>query len=272
MTPSPSARLLALEALAIKAGDAILEVYGKEDFQVSSKNDSSPLTAADMASHKVIEAGLQELTPDIPILSEESASISWETRQSWTRYWLVDPLDGTKEFIKRNGEFTVNIALIEDHVPTIGMVYMPTERITWMGHKGTGAWKRVNGGDLSLMEAPKASDPLTVAVSRSHPSEALQRFLADFAGAQTRALGSSLKFCRIAEGEIDLYPRLGPTSEWDTAAAQAVLEAAGGMVVYEDGTPLRYNTKDSYLNPFFHALADADLLPRVIEASRKAQA
>jgi 3'(2'), 5'-bisphosphate nucleotidase len=263
MTQTHHQHLPAVEALCRQAGQAILEIYGKEDFQVQSKNDASPLTAADLASNQVLVQGLEALTPDIPVLSEESSHIPWAQRQSWERYWLVDPLDGTKEFIKRNDEFTVNVALIEGGAPVMGVVYMPVGDITWSGARGHGAHRKQGDQAPTALEVTAANAPLTVAVSRSHPSQALQAFMDGLGQVQTRALGSSLKFCLIAEGQVDLYPRLGPTSEWDTAAAQAVLEAAGGVILREDGSALPYNTKESYLNPWFFALGDRSLWPRV---------
>lgn len=260
----------ALEALAVEAGKAILEIYGQDDFQIVSKDDASPLTAADLASHEIIAAGLAALTPEIPVLSEESV-IGWETRREWTRYWLVDPLDGTKEFIKRNGEFTVNIALIEDGVPTIGVVDLPLHGVTYVGVAGEGAYKREAGGEkVSISPRPMPAEGMVVSVSRSHPSESVQRLMARFGGCVTRSLGSALKFCYVADGQVDFYPRLGLTSEWDTAAAQAVLEAAGGCIVRTDGSPLRYNTKESLLNPFFYAIGDPSFLPAVLEAAEQA--
>lgn len=257
-------RLSAVERIAVDAGARILAIYST-NFEVVSKSDDSPLTAADMASHKAIVAGLEALTPDIPVLSEESSGLSWETRQRWERYWLVDPLDGTREFVKRNGEFTVNIALIEDQRPVMGVVYVPVQGTVYLGHVGHGAWKRDSKGHLHPIKTRAQGDPLVIACSRSHPSESLAKLLDGFEGAQRRPLGSSLKFCYIAEGQVDFYPRLGLTSEWDTAAAQAVMEAAGGSVVKLDGEPLRYNTKDSLLNPHFLVFGDPSLQPRVME-------
>ncbi len=258
-------QLLAIESIAVDAGKEILRIYDTE-FEVESKSDASPLTAADMASHKVITARLAQLTPDIPVLSEESAEeVPWEERAAWNRYWLVDPLDGTKEFVKRNGEFTVNIALIEDQKPVMGVVHVPVQGHTYLGDINHGAHKRVDGKLAVISTRPTPTDgPLVVSRSRSHPSAELEAYLERFGQTETVPLGSSLKFCRLAEGLIDLYPRLGPTSEWDTGAAQAVVEAAGGVVVNTDGSPLRYNTKSSLLNPYFLVLADPSLLSKAV--------
>jgi 3'(2'), 5'-bisphosphate nucleotidase len=242
--------------LARDAGAAILEVYNT-DFDVERKQDDSPLTQADLASHHTIVEALQRLTPDIPVLSEESASIPFETRQSWDRYWLIDPLDGTKEFIKRNGEFTVNIALIEGDRPTLGVVYAPVLDRLYYGSDSEGAW--LQEGDAAVKQIQVASQrrhPVLVAGSRSHAGESLQRYLVNLGEHELVSMGSSLKLCLVAQGEADLYPRLGPTSEWDTAASQAVVEAAGGRVTTLDMQPLRYNTKDSLLNPEFFVFGD----------------
>jgi 3'(2'), 5'-bisphosphate nucleotidase len=244
--------------LARSAGAAIMDVY-RQDFAVEHKDDRSPLTEADMASHRIIVAGLEKLTPDIPVLSEESASLPWSERQAWTRYWLVDPLDGTREFVKKNGEFTVNIALIENHQSVFGVVFSPALDELHYGERGRGAFVRVGGEDVALNTRRPALSPLRVAASRSHMDERTAALLTRLGDIETASMGSSLKFCRIAEARIDLYPRFGLTSEWDTAAAQAVVEAAGGVVLTLDGEPLRYNTKDSLLNPHFIVLGDAEL-------------
>jgi 3'(2'), 5'-bisphosphate nucleotidase len=244
--------------LARAAGAAIMKVYA-EDFSVEHKDDRSPLTAADLASHRLIVDGLTRLRPDVPVLSEESASVPWGERRLWTRYWLVDPLDGTREFVKKNGEFTVNIALIEGGATTCGVVYAPALEELHFGIRGVGAFVRDGNDDVPIMTRRPAVQPLRVAASRSHLDPRTAAALERMGEAQTEGLGSSLKFCRIAEGRVDVYPRFGPTSEWDTAAAQCVLEAAGGAVLTLDGQPLRYNSKDSLLNPDFIALGDADL-------------
>ena len=215
--------------LAREAGDAILAVYAR-DFSVETKGDDSPLTQADLASHRIIVEGLRRLAPDIPVLSEEDADIPWQVRREWPRHWLVDPLDGTREFVKKNGEFTVNIALIEDGRPVLGVVFAPVTDYLLHAEAGVGAFLRERGQDIVLQTRRPATSPLRVAASRSHLDERTAAALARMGETERHGLGSSLKFCRIAEGRIDVYPRFGPTSEWDTAAAQCVLEAAGGAV------------------------------------------
>ncbi|MCB1734973.1 MAG: 3'(2'),5'-bisphosphate nucleotidase CysQ [Gammaproteobacteria bacterium] len=242
--------------LARHAGARIMEVYERPDFDVQRKGDDSPLTAADLAAHNAIVEGLSKLTPDIPILSEESAKIDFSVRSAWRTYWLVDPLDGTKEFIKRNGEFTVNIALIHDHAPVLGVVYAPVLDITYAAAKGSGArMQRGNDEFAPIHVTARESRPLRVVGSRSHAGDLLGGFLEnladDFGGHEMVSMGSSLKLCLVAEGMADLYPRLGPTSEWDTAAAHAVVAEAGGTVTDLSLAPLRYNTKESLLNPYF---------------------
>ena len=244
--------------LARRAGDAIMAVYAR-DFDVEFKGDDSPLTQADLASHHVIVDGLRALAPDIPVLSEEDAGIAWETRRGWARHWLVDPLDGTREFVKKNGEFTVNIALVEDGRPVLGVVYAPVFDYLLHAARGEGAWLRQGDGDIALQTRTPATAPLRVAASRSHLDERTAAALVRMGDVERHGLGSSLKFCRIAEGRIDVYPRFGPTSEWDTAAAQCVLEEAGGVVLRLDGTPLDYGRKENILNPDFIALGDASL-------------
>jgi 3'(2'), 5'-bisphosphate nucleotidase len=243
-----------------QAGDKIMTIYQK-DFAIYEKSDASPLTEADLAAHNCIVDGLSKVS-DLPILSEESADISWQERNSWDAYWLVDPLDGTKEFIKKNGEFTVNIALIQDGEPVFGVVYAPVLAQTYVGTLGQGAYKITAGVKAEI--APKAwskGETWKVVGSRSHQSPEIQALLESLEG-QTElvAMGSSLKLCLVAEGAAHLYPRLGPTSEWDTGAAQAVVEAAGGKVTIiedakdalkADAAPLRYNQKESVLNPYF---------------------
>ncbi|HEY5757739.1 MAG TPA: 3'(2'),5'-bisphosphate nucleotidase CysQ [Steroidobacter sp.] len=242
--------------LTQQAGDAILSVYS-EQFEVTHKTDQSPLTVADLRSHEIISKGLLALTPDLPVLSEEASDISFEQRQQWSRYWLVDPLDGTKEFVSRNGEFTVNIALIDDHVPVLGVVHVPVTSTTYTGAAGVGAFKQVDGKTPEPLQVRSPADsPLRIVGSRSHRGDTLDQYLPKLAPYELVAVGSSLKFCFVAEGSADFYPRFGPTSEWDTAAAQAVVEAAGGQVVKTNGERLRYNTKADLLNPHFLVYGD----------------
>ncbi|MFS1703735.1 3'(2'),5'-bisphosphate nucleotidase CysQ [Alteromonas sp. AMM-1] len=252
---------LALQVLAIAkdAGAKIMEIY-QRDFAVYEKQDTSPLTEADLAAHKCIVAGLEAIS-DLPILSEESADIPWEERKTWNQYWLVDPLDGTKEFIKKNGEFTVNIALIDGGKPVMGVVYAPALAKSYVGIVGQGAWAETAEG-VSAISAKVHSEGEVwkVVGSRSHQSPEIKNLL-DLLGGESElvAMGSSLKLCLVAEGEAHLYPRLGPTSEWDTGAAHAVALAAGANVTVLDGAnplnpdaeALTYNQKESVLNPYF---------------------
>jgi 3'(2'), 5'-bisphosphate nucleotidase len=245
-------------AIAQRASAAILEVY-ESDFAVEHKLDRSPLTAADLAAHEAIVGALAALTPQWPVLSEESADIAWRERRTWSRYWLVDPLDGTREFVKRNGEFTVNIALIDDHRPVLGIVQAPVGGELACAWEGGGAWLADSAeAKPRRIGTRRRASPLTVAGSRSHASGHENELLARLGPCAKLALGSSLKFVRIAAAAADLYLRLGPTSEWDSAAGQCVLEQAGGAVLDFSGRPLRYNTRDSLINPDFLAVGDRD--------------
>lgn len=253
--------LVQVAETAKRAGQEIMEIY-QQDFSVYEKSDSSPLTDADLAAHKIIVNELASYS-DLPILSEESADIAWDERKSWSHYWLVDPLDGTKEFIKKNGEFTVNIALIENGEPTLGVVYAPVLETLYVADS-TGAFKETRAGKSAItVKNREQSEICKVVGSRSHQSPEIQSFLNNIPGeSEMVSMGSSLKLCLIAEGAAHLYPRLGPTSEWDTAAAHAIVSAAGGKVTilqkdseeagYIDSeTPLLYNQKESILNPYF---------------------
>ncbi|MCG6886516.1 MAG: 3'(2'),5'-bisphosphate nucleotidase CysQ [Proteobacteria bacterium] len=248
----------AISEIAVEAGKAILEIY-EQDFEVTQKRDMSPLTQADLASHRIICEALAHLTPDIPVLSEESSDVDYGAREDWQQYWLVDPLDGTKEFINRNGEFTVNIALIRYHNPILGVVHVPVSGTTYTGLVGKWASKHTHNGVMEHISIRKpCAEPPVVVGSRSHANPRLTGFLSKLGEYELVSMGSSLKFCLLAEGKADFYPRLGPTSEWDTAAAHAVVLAAGGKIVTLEGKPLRYNTKKSLLNPEFLVLADTD--------------
>ncbi len=251
--------------LAREAGAAILQVYRRADLGESRKADASPLTEADLAAHRVLVAGLQRLTPGLPVLSEESAQPDWAERSTWKRYWLVDPLDGTKEFIKRNGEFTVNIALIDGGVPVLGVVGVPALDVIYVGASNLGAWRMDADGrreirTRSMAGRGSASAPVVAVASRSHGANAVAQWLEAVGSrvgrVETRNMGSSLKLCLVAEGCADIYPRLAPTAEWDTAAAQAVVEAAGGTVLTASLEVMRYNTKTDLLNPHFYVLGD----------------
>jgi 3'(2'), 5'-bisphosphate nucleotidase len=284
----------ALLPIARQAGDAIMAVYAAGESAVAHKADHSPVTAADHAAHRVLAAQLQPLLPNCPVVSEEDEA-SHAQRQSTGRFWLIDPLDGTKEFIARNGEFTVNIALIEDGRSVLGVVFAPASgELYWGGH-GLGAFCQRGEETIAIATASVSStapassttssttsasatssetatpsetasassqpaEVCRVVVSRSHLDTETQAFIDRLAPVGLVQAGSSLKFCRVAEGAADIYPRMGPTCEWDTAAAQAVLEGAGGVVLDLHGVPLRYG-KPELLNPFFIAARDAALIP-----------
>lgn len=234
--------------LSREAGAAIMAVYqGEQPLGVAQKKDESPVTAADLAAHHIIKRGLERLTPDIPLLSEEDPP-TWEIRRHWNRYWLVDPLDGTKEFLQRNDEFTVNIALIEEGEAVLGVVYAPALEVLYLAERGK-AWKE-EGGRRREISVSNAQPPLVV-ISRSHNDDELRDYLQQLGEHQTIAVGSSLKFCLVAEGKAQLYPRFGPTSIWDTAAGHAVAVAAGAQIHDWQGRPLRYAPRETFLNPGF---------------------
>lgn len=254
--PAPHELLESLIDLARDAGRRILDIY-RTDFSIAQKPDHTPVTAADLAAHEAIVAGLGILTPDLPILSEEAADISYAERMTWDRYWLVDPLDGTREFIRRNGEFSVNIALIHDHQPILGVIYVPVNDVSYFAYTGRPAMRQAAAGlPRPIRVRSRLHQPPTVAVSRSRRSTRLERFLKHLGPHETYAMGSSLKSCLVAEGLADIYPCFGPTSEWDTAAAQCIVEQAGGQITDLQRRPLRYNTRDSLLNPEFLAFGD----------------
>lgn len=233
-----------------------MRIY-ERGFSVQAKQDNSPLTEADMAAHAAIDDGLEELAAEYPVLSEESADIPFEDRARWGRYWLVDPLDGTREFVKRTPEFTVNIALIDQHEAILGVVYAPALNTAYFAARGLGAYRQHDRQTPERIQvASQCREPVIVASSRSHGSAEVQQFLSKLGSHELLIMGSALKSCLVAEGRADIYPRLGPTSEWDTAAAQCVVEEAGGMVTDTQIKPLRYNTKDSLLNPYFLVFGD----------------
>ncbi|MEG1042113.1 MAG: 3'(2'),5'-bisphosphate nucleotidase CysQ [Pseudomonas sp.] len=249
--------------LARQAGNAILPFW-RADVAVTTKADESPVTAADLAAHAVIAEGLQALAPQIPVLSEEDCNIALSERQQWQRWWLVDPLDGTKEFIAGTEEFTVNIALIERGRVVFGVVAIPTNGRCYYGGQGLGAWcAEVNAAPhaISVRQAPAPGEAFTVVASRRHSSPQQDALLAGLSSAvgelKLANIGSSLKFCLLAEGAADCYPRLAPTSQWDTAAAQGVLEGAGGEVLGLDGQAFTYPPRESLLNPYFLAIPAA---------------
>ena len=261
--PDPYTWLEPVIRLALSAGEKVMAVYNQhEDAVIDVKQDGSPLTEADRVAHECIVAGLNELTPDLPVLSEESTDIPYSERVEWSRYWLVDPLDGTKEFIARTGDFTVNIALIDEHHTILGVVYAPVLQTCYFACKERGAYKRFSDGTRQAIHTAswQEADVLRIISSRRHGIKDLAPFLAQLQRYEMLEMGSSLKFCMVAEGSADIYPRFGLTSEWDTAAAQCIVEEAGGAIVDHHGLPLQYNTRDSLLNPYFYAIGNRNLI------------
>jgi 3'(2'), 5'-bisphosphate nucleotidase len=257
LATDPNSLLPAVLDAVARASTAILEVYAA-GHAVEYKADDTPITRADRASHEVLAAELARLAPAVPLLSEEAQSThDFAVRGTWSELWLVDPLDGTKEFIGRNGEFTVNVALIRGNRPVLGVVAAPALGLTYYAAEDHGAFRVQGRQRPEPIHARRAPEPLVVVGSRSHRGDSLDGLLAKLGPHQLRPVGSALKFCLVAEGSADFYPRLGPTSEWDTAAAQAVLEMAGGAVTTLDGAPLRYNLRRTLLNPHFIAFGDA---------------
>lgn len=248
-----------LLVLAWEAGARILQVY-ERGYLIETKTDESPVTEADMGAHEVIVDALQSLPHAYPVLSEESVDIPYSARRLWDTYWLVDPLDGTREFIKRNGEFSVNIALIHKTEAILGVIYAPVMDLYYYAAHGCGAYKRVGEGQPQPINCHRA-DPhhVVVAGGRSHANTKLKRYLANLESFSLKSMGSSLKSCLVAEGAADIYPRLGPTSEWDTAAAQCIVEEAGGHITDTCGNIIRYNTKESLLNPYFLVFGDEEV-------------
>jgi 3'(2'), 5'-bisphosphate nucleotidase len=256
--------LLKVCNIAIKAGEEILKYYN-EDIEVKRKNDSSPLTKADLASNEIIIKALQQLDRTVPILSEELL-VEWNERKKWTKYWLVDPLDGTKEFIKQNGEFTVNIALIENNKPILGVIYTPVKSDLYFAQKNYGSYKINSSSKLiNLQEAEKIfvanqSSIKRIIGSRSHSNQSFDSWVnKNFPNTEIVQAGSSLKFCLIAEGAADIYPRFGPTSEWDIAAGHIIVNEAGGGVNTFENIEINYNKKDDLLNPQFYAIGNYKL-------------
>jgi 3'(2'), 5'-bisphosphate nucleotidase len=260
-----------LADIAREAGRAILEVYGT-NFKVSHKKDESPLTLADTRSHKIIADSLRARYPDIPVLSEEGKEVPFKIRRNWDRFWLVDPLDGTKEFVKRNGEFTVNIAMVEDKTPVVGIIHIPVTGRLFMADVREGlCWEVSNSGRKRLKVAQiLAESPLRVVRSRSHPAPGLNELLSLFPSYRIINRGSAVKFCAVAAGEADFYPRFGPTWEWDTAAGQAIVTAAGGVMLNLSGKPFVYN-KENLLNGPFIVCSSIEWLRKsgILEAASK---
>ena len=236
-----------------KAGAVIMDVY-KTNFNIHIKNDKSPVTEADTGANDIITAGLLKIAPDIPILSEEGRDIPFKERSKWESFWLVDPLDGTKEYLKKNDEFTVNIAYMRDNQPVFGVVYAPALDVLYWGSREKGAFKSIAGESFNPIRVKsQLNNPIQIATSRSHPSSKMDKFLSQFDSFDLHPMGSSLKICSVADGTVHYYPRLGPTMEWDTAASHAVIKAAGGeLIKYGTNLSLEYN-KEDLLNPEFIA-------------------
>ena len=253
ITPMSDKLIDSVIEIARQAGAAIMDVYAS-DFDIYVKDDRSPLTKADMRANTIITDGLEKLIADVPVLSEEGQNIPFNERSKWESYWLVDPLDGTKEFIKKNDEFTVNIALLEKNLPMFGIVYAPALDILYCGRGEEGSFKSNNGGTFTPISVKsQITNPVQIAVSRSHPSPKMNSFISQFTEYDLHPMGSSLKICSVSDGAVHFYPRLGPTMEWDTAASHAIIRGAGGELI-KIGTnePLEYNKKD-LLNPKFIA-------------------
>ena len=256
--------LLDICNVSIEAGKEILNFYNNE-IEVTHKQDLSPLTKADLASNKIILESLTKLNSNIPILSEESL-VDWSIRKNWKKYWLVDPLDGTKEFIKKNGEFTVNIALIEDNNPILGVVYVPAKSLLYLAEKNKGSFKSntkdilENLDGIQKIVVSDKTNRTRIIGSRSHSNSTFDNWVKEkFPNADIVQAGSSLKFCLIAEGKADIYPRFGPTSEWDIAAGHMIVDEAGGKIRTFQNNSIKYNTKENIINPEFYAIGNIDL-------------
>jgi 3'(2'), 5'-bisphosphate nucleotidase len=252
-----------LISISKEAGDAILKVYNS-DFYYQIKDDLSPLTEADKLSNQIIYKRLKRLSPGIPILSEEDSNINYKVRSKWEKYWLVDPLDGTKEFIKKNGEFTVNIALIQNTKPILGVIYVPISNETYWGSKKEGSFYSDGQKTLKIKVRKKDNKCLTILSSRSHPSVELHDFIKKFKEPEIIQKGSSLKLCLLAAGKGDIYPRLSPTSEWDIAAGHSILLGSGGNIYDLKGQQITYNKKSSFLNSDFLAVTSKKLFTEII--------
>jgi 3'(2'), 5'-bisphosphate nucleotidase len=239
-----------------RAAELIMAVYAKP-FEVRHKPDQSPVTEADLASDALINRELGALTPEYPVLSEESARPCFELRSKWRRYWLVDPLDGTQGFVSRRGDFTINVALVDRHVPVLGVVYVPEDECCYYARAGGGAYRAAQqGGSRRLQVTETAERPIRVVTSRSRRNPATAAFIESLGEVRLERMGSALKSCRVAEGSADIYPGFSRTSEWDTAAAQCIVEEAGGKMIDTEGSPLRYNVRAGLQNPRFLAVGD----------------
>ncbi|MCZ2367663.1 3'(2'),5'-bisphosphate nucleotidase CysQ [Vibrio diabolicus] len=263
MTKDLSHLLPQVIEIARSAGQMILEIYEKKQYEAYTKSDETPVTSADIAAHKLITERLSELTPDIPVLSEEDAEISLEQRAQWERYWLVDPLDGTQEFIARSGDFATIIALVDNNKPTMGVVYGPVSGVTYYAYSGKGAWKIPDMSDSVKIHTHKHEQPgqsIAIAISRRQDINRITSRMSSAWNYDLIPLGSAaLKACLVAEGAVDCYLRLGPTGEWDTAATQCIVEEAGGRILSTQLEPLSYNERETLENPNFIVLGDADL-------------
>ncbi|MCR9581119.1 3'(2'),5'-bisphosphate nucleotidase CysQ [Vibrio antiquarius] len=263
MTKDLSHLLPQVIEIARSAGQMILEIYEKKQYEAYTKSDETPVTSADIAAHKLITERLSELTPDIPVLSEEDADISLEQRAQWERYWLVDPLDGTQEFIARSGDFATIIALVDNNKPTMGVVYGPVSGVTYYAYSGKGAWKVPDMSDSVKIHTHKHEQPgqsIAIAISRRQDINRITSRMSSAWNYDLIPLGSAaLKACLVAEGAVDCYLRLGPTGEWDTAATQCIVEEAGGRILSTQLEPLSYNERETLENPNFIVLGDADL-------------
>jgi 3'(2'), 5'-bisphosphate nucleotidase len=263
MTKDLSHLLPQVIEVARSAGQMILDIYENKQFKAYTKSDKTPVTSADIAAHKLITERLSELTPDIPVLSEEDADISLEQRAQWQRYWLVDPLDGTQEFIAGSGDFATIIALVDNNKPTMGVVYGPVSGVTYYAYSGKGAWKIPDMSESVKIHTHKHEQPgqnIAIAISRRQDINRITSRMSSAWNYDLIPLGSAaLKACLVAEGAVDCYLRLGPTGEWDTAATQCIVEEAGGRILSTQLEPLSYNKRETLENPNFIVLGDADL-------------
>tara|TARA_Y100000588_G_scaffold395258_2_gene521950 strand:+ start:5793 stop:6623 length:831 start_codon:yes stop_codon:yes gene_type:complete len=260
--------IISTTEIAQDAGLAILQIYNS-DFDYKLKKDFSPITEADNIAHKIITERLKILTPKIPIISEENSEVPYEIRSRWEKYWLVDPLDGTKEFIKKNGDFTVNVALIHNNTPIFGVIHIPVTNETYWGSKINGSFYSNSNNDIKQIRVSKKKNKrIRLVASRSHPSKMLNKLLEKIVDYEILKVGSSIKFCHIASGQAECYPRFGPTSEWDTAAGEAIVSFAGGDVITSAGDSINYNAKEDYLNPNFIVSNGKIISERILSLSK----